>query len=262
MASRPSASGWRHGSARAVRSLPTWRGSLAAFAAEHGFADQAHLARAVRAMTGAPPCALEGKVRSSRSLPARLERAAWIAASFSPSRSPRSPRPGLARPDDRRAHPVAGAQLRSAGRDRLPRPAFGPRALSHALCRRCRRLRAEPARGGARRYPALVGGSGALRLRPVLAGAGFGRLGRSRRDARRSDRCASRTPEARIRPAYRASSYWSESDWTWLTAQAAPHPRRVGRAARRRLRRLPATSAAPSWSTRCATRRARSPAMT
>jgi AraC-like DNA-binding protein len=46
---------------RAVRSLAGWQGSLAAFAAEHGFADQAHLARTVRAMTGATPQALRAK---------------------------------------------------------------------------------------------------------------------------------------------------------------------------------------------------------
>jgi AraC-like DNA-binding protein len=46
---------------RAVRSLPAWRGSLAAFAADHGFADQAHLARAVRAITGASPCRWRAK---------------------------------------------------------------------------------------------------------------------------------------------------------------------------------------------------------
>ncbi len=28
-------------------------------------------------------------------------------------------------------------------------------------------------------------------------------------------------PEGRIRPAYQASSYWNQSDWTWLTAQAS-----------------------------------------
>lgn len=46
---------------RAVRSLAAWQGSLAAFAAEHGFADQAHLARTVRAITGATPRALRAK---------------------------------------------------------------------------------------------------------------------------------------------------------------------------------------------------------
>lgn len=47
---------------RAALALSGWRGSLAAFAAEHGFADQAHLNRAVLALTGRTP----GKVRSIR----------------------------------------------------------------------------------------------------------------------------------------------------------------------------------------------------
>lgn len=46
---------------RAVRGLSAWQGSLAAFAAEHGFADQAHFARTVRALTGATPLALRAK---------------------------------------------------------------------------------------------------------------------------------------------------------------------------------------------------------
>ncbi len=46
---------------RAVRSLAAWQGNLAAFAAEHGFADQAHFARTVRAMTGVTPQALRAK---------------------------------------------------------------------------------------------------------------------------------------------------------------------------------------------------------
>lgn len=47
---------------RAVLALRGWRGSLAAFAADHGFADQAHLTRSVVALTGQTP----GKVRSIR----------------------------------------------------------------------------------------------------------------------------------------------------------------------------------------------------
>jgi AraC-like DNA-binding protein len=47
---------------RAALALDGWRGSLAAFAADHGFADQAHLNRAVLALTGQTP----GKVRSIR----------------------------------------------------------------------------------------------------------------------------------------------------------------------------------------------------
>ncbi len=46
---------------RAVRAMPEWRSSLAALAADCGFADQAHLARAVRALTGMPPAALRAK---------------------------------------------------------------------------------------------------------------------------------------------------------------------------------------------------------
>ncbi|HEY0623052.1 AraC family transcriptional regulator [Sphingomonas sp.] len=42
----------------AVRALVGWRGTLAALAAEHGFADQAHLARAALAMTGRTPSQL------------------------------------------------------------------------------------------------------------------------------------------------------------------------------------------------------------
>lgn len=44
---------------RAVRALTGWRGTLAALAAEHGFADQAHLARAAVALTGLPPSRLQ-----------------------------------------------------------------------------------------------------------------------------------------------------------------------------------------------------------
>jgi AraC-like DNA-binding protein len=47
---------------RAVLALPGWTGTLAAFAADHGFADQAHFTRSVVALTGRPP----GKVRSIR----------------------------------------------------------------------------------------------------------------------------------------------------------------------------------------------------
>jgi len=40
---------------RALRKLQTWRGTLAGLAADVGFADQAHLTRAVLAMTGVAP---------------------------------------------------------------------------------------------------------------------------------------------------------------------------------------------------------------
>lgn len=46
---------------RAIRALSFWQGNLAAFAADHGFADQAHLARTVRAMTGMTPQRLRAK---------------------------------------------------------------------------------------------------------------------------------------------------------------------------------------------------------
>jgi len=46
---------------RALLALDRWPGSLAALAAEHGFADQAHLTRAVVAMTGQPPARLRAK---------------------------------------------------------------------------------------------------------------------------------------------------------------------------------------------------------
>lgn len=46
---------------RALRALPGWRGGIAALAAEHGFADQAHLTRAIAGITGAPPGALREK---------------------------------------------------------------------------------------------------------------------------------------------------------------------------------------------------------
>lgn len=43
---------------RALLSMSGWQGSLAALAAEHGFADQAHFARAARALTGRTPSQL------------------------------------------------------------------------------------------------------------------------------------------------------------------------------------------------------------
>ena len=46
---------------RAARALPAWTGSIAMLAHEHGFADQAHLARAIRAIAGAAPRALRAK---------------------------------------------------------------------------------------------------------------------------------------------------------------------------------------------------------
>jgi AraC-like DNA-binding protein len=45
----------------AARRLPCWRGSFAALAAELGFADQAHMSRAIVAMTGHTPSALRAK---------------------------------------------------------------------------------------------------------------------------------------------------------------------------------------------------------
>ena len=46
---------------RALAALPSWRGSLAEFAADQGFADQAHLARSVVAMTGMAPVRFRAK---------------------------------------------------------------------------------------------------------------------------------------------------------------------------------------------------------
>lgn len=46
---------------RAVAALPGWRYGLAALAAEFGFADQAHLTRAVAALTGESPARLRAK---------------------------------------------------------------------------------------------------------------------------------------------------------------------------------------------------------
>ncbi|MCW5647946.1 MAG: AraC family transcriptional regulator [Sphingopyxis sp.] len=52
---------------RALAALPGWRGALADLAVDQGFADQAHLARAVAAMTGLPPIRLRAKsVQASR----------------------------------------------------------------------------------------------------------------------------------------------------------------------------------------------------
>lgn len=45
----------------AARRLPNWQGSLAALAAEMGFADQAHMSRAIAAMTGHAPARLRAK---------------------------------------------------------------------------------------------------------------------------------------------------------------------------------------------------------
>ena len=45
---------------QALRRLPGWRGTLAALAAETGFADQAHFTRAIVALTGQTPKRLLG----------------------------------------------------------------------------------------------------------------------------------------------------------------------------------------------------------
>jgi AraC-like DNA-binding protein len=55
---------------RAIRNLQNWPGTLAALAAETGFADQAHLTRAVVALTGSAPTRL--KVKSVQE-PARVD---------------------------------------------------------------------------------------------------------------------------------------------------------------------------------------------
>jgi len=47
---------------RAASRLPCWRGSLASFAAELGFADQAHMSRVVVTLTGLTPARLRAHV--------------------------------------------------------------------------------------------------------------------------------------------------------------------------------------------------------
>jgi AraC-like DNA-binding protein len=56
---------------RALLALDRWQGSLAVFAAEHGFADQAHFTRSVLAMTGHPPARLKAKSVQSTGASAR-----------------------------------------------------------------------------------------------------------------------------------------------------------------------------------------------
>ncbi len=51
---------------RAIRQLPAWAGSLAALAAETGFADQAHLTRTVGAISGTTPQQLRVKSVQAR----------------------------------------------------------------------------------------------------------------------------------------------------------------------------------------------------
>lgn len=46
---------------RAVRRLESWQGSLAALAADLGFADEAHMSRAIAGMTGHSPARLRAK---------------------------------------------------------------------------------------------------------------------------------------------------------------------------------------------------------
>jgi AraC-like DNA-binding protein len=50
----------------AVKGLASWQGSLAALAAHHGFADQAHLGHAVLSVMGVTPLALKAKFIQSR----------------------------------------------------------------------------------------------------------------------------------------------------------------------------------------------------
>lgn len=51
----------------AARRLGNWQGGLAALAAELGFADQAHMTRAIGALTGRTPAALRAKFVQGRS---------------------------------------------------------------------------------------------------------------------------------------------------------------------------------------------------
>ena len=56
-----------HRAQRAVRTLPGWTETLGDLAAELGFADQAHLTRAVVSLTGATPGQLRAKWIQDRS---------------------------------------------------------------------------------------------------------------------------------------------------------------------------------------------------
>jgi AraC-like DNA-binding protein len=56
---------------RAIAALASWRGSLADLAADQGFADQAHLARSVVALTGSPPIRLRAKSVQAAPSPSR-----------------------------------------------------------------------------------------------------------------------------------------------------------------------------------------------
>jgi AraC-like DNA-binding protein len=55
---------------KAIRALPGWRHSLAALAADTGFADQAHLARTLRSITGHSPAELRAKSVQAASIAA------------------------------------------------------------------------------------------------------------------------------------------------------------------------------------------------
>lgn len=54
---------------RALGALPSWRGNLAGLAADQGFADQAHLARSVAALTGMSPVRFRAKSVQAETLP-------------------------------------------------------------------------------------------------------------------------------------------------------------------------------------------------
>lgn len=56
---------------RAIAALSGWRGTLADLAADQGFADQAHMARAIAAMTGVPPIRLRAKSVQASGAPRR-----------------------------------------------------------------------------------------------------------------------------------------------------------------------------------------------
>ena len=56
---------------RAAHRLLRWPGNLAGLAAELGFADQAHMSRAIVAMTGHTPSALQAKSVQARAEPSR-----------------------------------------------------------------------------------------------------------------------------------------------------------------------------------------------
>jgi AraC-like DNA-binding protein len=219
----------------AVRALTHRDLPPAALAAELGFADQAHMSRAVAAVTGLPPGRLRIKsvqsgARSFRQgggmdrrtlLSAAL--AAPFAGAFAATTSPaRAQTPN--RPPNRTDWRVEGSEGQDAiaflgplsGRELYTRyyaadvEAFG-RRLPDAV------RSAVPALWAA----AETDGVGLLSPNLALI------LSHADSDATLDDVIAALgDPEARIGPAFRAGTYWNESDWGWFAARA-PDLRRV-----------------------------------